>query len=84
MVRVTSLLFQFENLKRRNKAILTDHSIDYNSQITELILYTKPNLHMVEMKTRQTIVGSPVILVNDQHESIKSEFKFLHKEEFLL
>lgn len=72
------------NLKRKNKAIVTDHSIDCNSQITELIIYTKLNLHMVEMKTRQTTVGSPVTLINDQHKSIKSEFKFLHKQEFLL
>lgn len=60
---------------QENKAVLTEHSIDGNTQITELIMYTKPDLHMFEMKTRQTTVGSPMILINDQHECIKSDLK---------
>lgn len=30
---------------------------------------------MFEMKTRQTTVGSSKILINDQHEYIKSDIK---------
>lgn len=52
-----------------------EHSIDGNTQITELIMYTKPDLPMFETKTRQNTVGSPMMLINDQHECIKSDLK---------